>query len=106
MFIRQAGEPRALAQVFEIKTLIYTAVAPAFARVGDWILTAREIRKLGQLYRSDPCRRQTDYKKEAWGLWEGGVCMFPLREEVLLTITARHSTQIRSFLVRMDIRAI
>lgn len=78
MFIRQAGEPRALAQVFEIKTLIYTAVAPPFAGVGDWILTAREIRKLGQLCRSDPCRRQTDCKGEAWGLGEGAVCLFPL----------------------------
>ncbi|XP_010828965.1 PREDICTED: myoblast determination protein 1 [Bison bison bison] len=72
LLLADAGEPRALAQVFEIKTLIYTAVAPAFARVGDWILTAREIRKLGQLYRSDPCRRQADCKEEAWGLWEGG----------------------------------
>lgn len=32
--------------------------------------------------------------------------MFLLREEVLLTITARHSTQISSSHVRMDIRAI
>lgn len=29
-FIRQVGEPQALSQVFEIKTLIYTAVAPTF----------------------------------------------------------------------------
>lgn len=67
MFIRQAGEPRALAQVFEIKTLIYTAVAPAFARAGGRILKGGEIRKLGHLYRSDPCRPQTDCKEEVRG---------------------------------------
>lgn len=36
-FIPQVGEPRALAQVFEIKTLIYTAVAPALPGDGGKI---------------------------------------------------------------------
>lgn len=72
MFIRQAGEPRALAQVFEIKTLIYIAVAPAFAGVGGRFLTWRKICKLGQLYRSDPCRRKKDFQEEVWGGQKGG----------------------------------
>lgn len=71
-FIPQAGEPRALAQVFKIKALIYTAVAPAFP--GHGIGIRRKIRKLGQLSLSDPCRRQADCKEEACCLGkEGGV---------------------------------
>lgn len=39
------GEPRALAQVLEIKTLIYTEVALAFPRDGGRILRGRKIHK-------------------------------------------------------------
>lgn len=92
-FIPQAGEPRALAQVFKIKALIYTAVAPAFPGHGSGI--RRKIRKLGQLCLSDPCRQQADCKEEACCLGkEGGVQICPIRGEVPLTLTTSPHTSV------------
>lgn len=77
-FIRQVGEPQALAQVFEIKTLIYTAVAPTFP--GDGARKGGNPENLGQLNRSDPCRRKTDCKKGAWdGLGREGCVWLLIR---------------------------
>lgn len=71
------GEPQALAQVFEIKTLIYTAVAPTVP--GDGARKGGKPKNLGLLYRSDPCRRKTDCKKGAWGgAGKGGVRLSPV----------------------------
>lgn len=65
MFIPPVGEYQdSLAQVLEIKTLIYTSVTLAFPR------QAKGIRKkqynLGELCRSDPCRWHKGSKEAGW----------------------------------------
>lgn len=65
MFIPLVGESRdSLAQVLEIKTLIYTSVTLAFSRQAKGI--NKKQYNLGELCHGDPCRRRKDSKDTGW----------------------------------------